>query len=203
MRSLPALKVKFLILSAISALLFTASAFGQSDADKPGVVVIPFNESGRATYGGAELAAMLNKELAKSGKFSVIDRSGAAAIEAEIKKGPKDVIDLSTAAEIGRKTGAQFLVLGTVMDYAEKVKSSFVGTKSYEANVKFSLRVVNASNAAVVFTQTFEKSGVSMGEAKNITGSFGSKAMQDCVNKSIKDAVAALVKHLASTPATK
>ena len=55
----------------------------------------------------------------------------------------------------------------------------------------------------VIFSQTFEKRGVSLGEAKTgaVVGSFGSKSMQDAVGKSLKEAVAVIVKRLGSPPA--
>lgn len=195
---LPLFRGSGIIPSFVLILLFAVAQFAQADTEKSSIVVIPFTESGRAVYGGAEISNLLYKELAANGKFTVIDKSKPAAIEAEIKKGPKDTIDIPTAAEIAHKAGAQFTVLGTVLDYTEKVKTSFVGAKTYEANVKFSVRVVNAATAEVVLSQSFEKSGVSVGEIKNVNGSFGSKAMQDCINKSIKDAVNAIGKHLAS-----
>jgi|CXWL01.1.fsa_nt_gi curli biogenesis system outer membrane secretion channel CsgG len=188
--------MRTLILSGFCSLILTASAFSQAETRKPSIAVIPFAESGRAIYGGAELADLLSKELASSSKFDVVDKAKTTAIEPVLLKGPKDAIEAAAAAEIGRTMGAQFLVLGNVTEYSEKVKVTLTGVKSYDAIVKFSLRAVDTATGAVVLEQSFANSGVSMGEAKNITGSFASKAMQDAVSKSMKNAVAALVKKL-------
>lgn len=204
MKSFPSLRVDHLVLSSLFCLMLAVSAFSQADAArKPSIAIIPLAESGRAQSGaGTELADFLIKELAESDKFTVVDKSKSAAAESDLKIGPKDTIDQSIVTEIGRKTGAQFLVLGNVSEYGEKVKTSFAGAKNYEADVKFSLRAVDASTAEVIFSQTFTKHSVSVGEAKNSSGRFGSKAMQDAVTKSVKEAASAIVKRLASPPAT-
>ena len=198
MKSFPLFRMRTLILSALCSFILAASAFSQAEIRKPSIAVIPFAQSGRVVYGGAELADLLSKELAGSSKFDVVDKAKISAIEPELAKGPKDAIEPAVAVEIGRATGAQFLILGNVTEYAEKVKVTLTGVKSYDAVVKFNLRAVDTATGAVVLEQSFANGGVSMGEAKNITGSFASKAMQDAVSKSMKSAVAALVKKLGS-----
>lgn len=194
------LNLNSLVSSALCSLILVISAFAQSEtAYKPRIAVIAFTESDKATYGGAELTDMLTKELTDSGKFSVVDRSKAAAVGAELKSGRNDSLDPSLFAEIGRKTGAQYLVLGTLLEYSEKVKTSLFGVKSYDAIVRFKFSVVNAVTGEVALSQTIEKRGVSMGESKNVTGTYVSKGMQDAIGKSVKDAVAAVVKHLGSS----
>lgn len=199
MRSYLSFRVKGIVLSALCGLIFVVPAFSQ---DKPSVAVMPFIETNMATYGGADLTDMLTKELVASGKFSVADKAKAAAVEPELKRGPKDTVDPTSAAEVGRKTGAQFLVLGNVTEYGEKIKVTLTGVKSYDAIVKFKLSAVNTATGEVVFSQTIEKRGVSMGEAKNITGTYISKGMQDAIKNSLKEAVSSIVKNLAS-PAAK
>ena len=55
-------------------------------------------------------------------------------------------------------------MLGTVTEFGEKVKVTLTGVKSYDAFVKFDLRGVDAKTGKVLFSQTIEKRGVSMGE---------------------------------------
>ncbi len=197
MKTFPSFWVR-VIVSALFSLMLAGSAFSQADTAKPSIAVVPFAESGKANYGGAELTDLLIKELAASGKFVVADRAKSVAIAPEVVKSLAGTIDKAVASDIGQTTGAKFLVLGTVTEYTERQKSSLYGMKNYEGTVRFSLRVVDAATADILMSQTFEKRGVSMGEGKAMTSSFGSKAMQDAISKSLKDAVAALVKKLAS-----
>ena len=196
MRSFPTFKVYYFVLTALFSLIFVIPAFSQDDAaGKPSVAVLPFVEADRATYGGSDLTEMLTKELADSGKFTIAEKAKSVAAETELPKGTKDTIDPTVAAEIGRKTGSQFLVLGTVTEFGEKVKVTLTGVKSYDAFVKFDLRGVDAKTGKVLFSQTIEKRGVSMGETKKATGMYVSQGMHDAIKNGVKDAVNVIVKN--------
>jgi len=205
MKPFLSLRMKYIVLSAVCSLLFVVPAFSQDDtAGKPSIAVLPFTETERATYGGSDLTDMLTKELAESGKFTMVEKSKTATAEPETAKGPKESIDPTVAAEIGRKAGSQFVVVGNVKEFGEKVKVTLTGVKSYDAFVRFDLRGVDAKTGKVLFTQTIEKRGVSMGEAKNPTGTYVSKGMQDAIKNALKDAVNLIVKNFGSSqPASK
>jgi len=195
---------KHLLLSAICCLVFVIPMLSQSEAgSKPSIVVMPFSASGKAVA-GTELADFLNNELVSSSKFAVIDKSKALELDADLLKGLNDSIGKAAASAIGQQTGAKYLVLGSVSEYGEKAKTSFVGVVTWEGNVKFNLRAIDAATADIIFSQTFEKHGISLGEAKSgaIMGSFGSKAMQDVVTKTVKDAATAIVKRLGTAAHT-
>lgn len=192
MKSFLRVRLSALALSAFCCLIVVSSAFSQTGS-RPSIAVIPFSESGKAVYGGSELTDMLIGELLSSSKFEVTDKSKSTSIEPEMLKAIKDTIDAPTITAIGEKTGAHFLVLGNVTEYSEKQKSSLYGVKSYETVVKFNLRAVDAKTSQVIFTQTFEKRGISVD---------GKKAMTEASSKSTKDAAAALVKRLAATTPT-
>lgn len=201
MRSFVSLNLNSLVSSAFCSLIFVISVFAQSEtSDKPNIAVLPFTESGRATYGGSDLTDMLTKELTEGGKFAIADKSKAAAVEWEVKKGKKGTIDPSIVAEIALKTGARYLVLGTVQEFSERVRTTEAGAKSYDAIIRFSFSGVDAATGKVIFSQTIENRGVSLAEVKKITGNFVSMGMQDAISKSVKDAVATVVKHLVSSP---
>jgi len=181
------------------------AVFSQSETGrKPSIAVIPFGVSGKAGSGaGTEVTNSLTDELVNNGRFTVVDRSKSAAIETEILEALKGSIDQSTAAAIGRKTGAQFLVIGNVTDFGERPKASLLVVTTYEAVVKFNLRVVDSTTAEILFSKTFEKKSASFGGTKTgtISGTVDSKGMQEALDKSIKEAVAALVARLGSAVA--
>ncbi len=190
-------------LFVFSYLIAAATVFSQTEAPrKPSIAVIQFATTGKASYeSGAEISDLLVNELVNSSRFRVVDRSTASkVIDAEQMEALKGAIDPATAAAIGNKTGAQFLVLGTVNEFREKKNISLLGLASYEAIVKFNLRALNSTTGEIVFSQAFEKKSNSIGGAGNgtITGSFESKAMQDALAKTIKEAVATLVERLGS-----
>lgn len=196
-------KVRYLVLSIFCSLILVNTGFPQAViADKQSIAVIPFTVTRKAIAGG-ELADLISAELVNTGTFTVVDKSNSIDVESEFPTRPKDSIDPATAVEIGKKTGARFLLFGNVTEYGEKARTSFTGVTTYEGLVKFNLRAMDSMTGEVIFSQTFEKRGVSLGEAKtgSVVGSFGSKAMQDAVGKSLKEAVAVIVKRLGSPPA--
>jgi curli biogenesis system outer membrane secretion channel CsgG len=146
------------------------------------------------------LADLISAELANTGTFAVVEKSNSIEVGSEFQIGPKDTINQATAVAIGKKTGARFLLLGNVMEYGEKAKTSLYGVTTFEGAVKFNLRAVDSATGEVVFSQTIEKRGVGLGEARTgaVMGTFGSKAMQDAVGKSLKDAISLIVKRLGS-----
>ncbi|MFT3745212.1 MAG: CsgG/HfaB family protein [Pyrinomonadaceae bacterium] len=174
--------------SVFCALILTVCSFSQSTG-KPSIAVLPFAESGTAQYGGTEVSDILIGELLSSGKFEVADKT-KAAVEPDVLETIKDTIDAPTALEIGRRSGARYLIIGNLTEYVDKMKKSDFGMKSYESFLKYTLRLVDSKTGDVLLTQTFKKSGVSV---------QADKSMQETLVKSAKEAATALIKKLASS----
>lgn len=175
--------------------------------DKPVIGVIEFkNESGAAWWRGGvgwELASMLSNELAATGAFRVVERSKLEAVLEEQNLGASGRVAGGTGAKIGKLTGAQYLVAGTVTAYEENTKGtgggiSFkgisLGGKSSEAYLAVDVRVINANTGEIDFVRTVEGrskgGGVSIGLYR---GGFGGALSQENKTPAGKAIRAALV----------
>jgi curli biogenesis system outer membrane secretion channel CsgG len=155
-------------------LLFFASV-GQGSS-KPSIGVADFRNDTSAAwwYGGAgsDLSGVLTNELAGTEKFRVVERSKLGPVLDEQNLGASGRVSKGTAAKIGKLTGAQYLVMGTVSAYSENtsggggglsLKGFSIGGKKSEAYMAIDLRVVDTSSGEVVFTRTVEARSSSYG----------------------------------------
>lgn len=187
----------------ISGLVASASAF----AEKPAIGVAEFkNESAAGWWRGGvgwELAGMLSNELAATNAFRVVERSKLESVMQEQNLAASGRVAGGTGAKIGKLTGAQYLVAGTVTAYEENTKGtggglSFkgisLGGKSSEAYLAVDIRVINATTGEIDFVRTVEGrskgGGVSIGVYR---GGFGGSLAQENKTPAGKAIRAALV----------
>jgi curli biogenesis system outer membrane secretion channel CsgG len=202
-------KILSFLIIGLGCLIAVMPGFSQTEAGrgKPTIAVPEFAVTGNVSYGtGRNISNSLVNALVKSNRFTVVDRStGAKAIEIEQIEALKGSIDSATAANIGKRIGAQFLVLGDVIEFSEVPGFGAFGVVNYEATVMFNLKVVNSTTGEIILSESFEKKGSAIGGAKKgtLTGNFKSKAMQDTLGKSIQDVLAELIERIgSSTPST-
>lgn len=144
-------------------------AVGSAYADKPTVGVAEFQNDTSAAwwYGGAgrDLSGMLSNELSSTEKFRIVERSKLDHVLQEQDLGASGRVSKSSAAKVGKLTGAKYLVMGTVSAYEENTKGgggglSFrgisVGGKKDEAYIAVDLRVVDTTTGEVAYTRTVE-----------------------------------------------
>jgi len=156
----------------VSLLLATAALA----AEKPRIGVADFRNDTSAAwwYGGAghDLSGMLTNELASTDKFRVVERSKLDAVLAEQDLGASGRVSGRTAAKIGKLTGAQYLVTGTVSAYEENTSGGggglnfhgfSVGGHKQDAYMAIDLRVVDTTTGEVAFTRTVEARASSYG----------------------------------------
>jgi curli biogenesis system outer membrane secretion channel CsgG len=154
---------------------------------KPSVGVTEFrNESAAGWWRGGvgwELSGMLTNELSSSGDFRVVERNKLQSVLEEQNLAVSGRVAPGTGAKIGKLTGAQYLVTGTVTSYEENTSStggglSFrgigLGGKSSEAYLAVDIRVINTTTGDIDYSRTVEgrskSSGVSVGVYR---GGFG------------------------------
>src|SRR6186713_1500659 len=105
-----------------------AVATAQGGGDRPVIGVAEFvNESGAAWWRGGvgwELSGMLSNELSSSGAFRVIERSKLQPVLEEQNLAASGRVAAGTGAKIGKLTGAQYLVFGTVTSFEENTSST-------------------------------------------------------------------------------
>lgn len=155
-------------------LLFVASV-GLA-ASKPSIGVAEFRNDTSAGwwYGGAgnDLSSMLTNELAGTEKFKVVERAKLGHVLDEQDLGASGRVSKSTAAKVGKLTGAQYLVMGTVSAFTENssggggglnFKGFSLGGKKSDAYMAIDLRVVDTTTGEVAFTRTVEARSTSYG----------------------------------------
>jgi len=171
---------------AIVAAGFAQTALAAGDG-RPVVGVAEFtNQSGAAWWRGGvgwELSGMLSNELSSSGDFHVVERQKLQNVLEEQNLAASGRVAPGTGAKIGKVTGAQYLITGTVTAYEENTSStggglSFKGIgfggKSAEAYLAVDIRVINTTTSDVDFSRTIEGRSKSSGVAVGVyRGGFG------------------------------
>ncbi len=183
-------------------------------AKKPVVAVAEFkNQSAAAWWRGGvgwELAGMLTNELAATGAFKVVERKKLQSVLEEQNLAASGRIRPGTGAKIGKLTGAQYLIMGTVTSYEEHTAStggglSFkgisLGGNKKEAYIAVDLRVVNTTNGEVEFVRTVEarakSGGLSIGLYKGGFGGTLSREKKTPAGKAIRAVLIEITDYLA------
>lgn len=123
---------------------------------------------------GRELSGMLTNELAAIGAFTMVERSQLEYVLREQDLGASGRVRPDTAAEIGRLTGAGYIVTGTVTDYSEDTRRTRggvnmrginiggrgtnlgIGGERTEAYIAVDVRVINATTGEITHVRTVE-----------------------------------------------
>lgn len=156
-------------------------------AEKPSIGVADFRNDTSAGwwYGGAgrDLAGMLANELASTEKFRLVERDKLAPVLEEQDLAASGRVSKSSAAKIGKLTGAKYLVMGTVSAYEEKTQGggggiSFggisVGGRKDDAYIAVDLRVVDTTTGEIAYTRTVEARSTDTGMHVGLyRGGFG------------------------------
>jgi curli biogenesis system outer membrane secretion channel CsgG len=145
-------------------------------AEKPSIGVADFKNDTSAGwwYGGAghDLAGMLSNELSATEKFRMVERSKLGPVLEEQDLAASGRVSKSSAAKIGKLTGAKYLVMGTVSAYEEKTQGggggiSFggisVGGKKNDAYIAIDIRVVDTTTGEIAYTRSIEARSGSYG----------------------------------------
>lgn len=164
------------LLLTIAALTLSAAVVAK---DRPVVAVLDFTNSTQAHWWradvGRELGGMLANELVSTGAFKVVERQKLDSVLGEQDLGASGRVSKSSAAKMGKVTGAQYLVTGKVAAYEENTsgtgggfgfKGVSLGGKSSKAYLAIDLRVVNSTTGEVEYVRTIE--GTSKGGGLNI-----------------------------------
>lgn len=181
------MKKSMLVISAVICLFTVGAAFA-----KPSLGVAEFkNETSAGWWSGGvgwELSGMLTNELAAMEKFKVVERNKLERVLGEQDLGESGRIAKGTAAKMGKLTGAQYLVFGTVSAYEESVKGGGgglsyrgigIGGKKEDAYIAVDIRVVDTTTGEVEFVRTVEARSSGYGMNLGLyRGGFGGNLSQ-------------------------
>ena len=123
---------------------------------------------GQGRLGGAA-SDILITELAKSGKFIVVERDKMDKIMAEQKLQAQGTIDAQTAVQIGKIMGLEAIVVGSVSQFGVKKEGSdylITQSKQQVADVTVDIRLIDTQSGQVLMADSGK------GQAKSKKKSF-------------------------------
>jgi len=113
--------ISILVCACLLAAVLAPAAASAAAADKPRIAVIEFVNKADNQYwwhgGAAAMQDVFVTELVKSGKFRVMEREQIAAIMREKGLTLSGDIDPSTAMQIGKLLGVNYMLTGSVTEY--------------------------------------------------------------------------------------
>jgi curli biogenesis system outer membrane secretion channel CsgG len=198
-------------LAALTLLLLTGIPVQAQE--KPVLAVIEFQNQAAVRWWGSgvgeELAGMLSNELVAMDAFRVVERDKLRAVLEEQNLAASGRVAAGSGPAIGRLTGAQYLVMGTVTSYDESsgstgggisVRGVSLGGKQSRAYVAVDLRVVDATSGEVAFTRTIEgtatSGGVSVGFSRRGFGGALSNEENTPAGQAIRAALMEIAEYL-------
>ena len=138
---------------ALTLLTRLAAAQGTSKAT---IAVLPFEFAEIVSSGPpletSVLVDVFNRVLVNTRKFSVVDRQRLDRVRGEQKFGRSGLADARTRANIGKIIGAQYLVMGTVLDYSASPPQEMAYGSGWTRPVRISVevQVVDSSSGQIV-----------------------------------------------------
>jgi curli biogenesis system outer membrane secretion channel CsgG len=158
-------------------LLFALPVFAQTDAAAPSPAlahpilgVLKFQDETGAMFMqggvGRAMTTMLTNELSARPVFDVVERQKLKAVLEEQNLSASGRVSPETSIAIGKLTGAQYLVTGTVTAFEEKVdtkyKRGFMGlgagveSRSQGGYLAVDLRVIDTTTGEIGYARTVE-----------------------------------------------
>lgn len=204
------------IKSVLLVLLFSSYLVSNPTfaADKPSVGIADFKNTATGVYWwrggvGRDLSGMVANELASTDHFRVVERSKLNPVLKEQDLMQSGRMAKSDAAQYGKLTGAEYMVMGTLTAFERNTSNqsgrlSFggisIGGKKDEAYLAVDLRVVDTTTGEIAFNRTVEArsggTGLNLGFYRGgLGGKLGSEEKTP-VGKAIRAVVAEIVGYL-------
>ena len=172
------------ILFTLALTVLTSVAVAKDD--RPVVAVLEFKNETSAPWWqngvGRELSDMLSNELMSTGVFKVVERRKLNSVLSEQDLGASGRVSKSSAAKMGKVTGAQFLITGSVSNFEASgskggglsFKGISIGGKKSKVSMGIDIRVINATTGEIEYAKTVEATAKSGGMSIGISkGGFG------------------------------
>lgn len=153
----------------LSILLLLLPSFAQKEASRKRIAVLPFSVQAIGSMNiGQIVSEMFTTALVRSGYFDVIERSKLDALIQEMKFQHGEFVDPSTAIEMGKMLGVDYVLTGTVTEFGirEEKKGGILGflrklvgageRRISIARVKFDYRIIDVRTGRIFFAETGE-----------------------------------------------
>jgi len=163
----------FCMILAVLAVVFTFSGLAKSapaQRTRLGVVSFTNGSSHGGKAFGSNMADILISELIQNKNYDVIERARLDAIFGEQAIGGSGAIDASTAADIGKVQGLNYIVVGNVVEAGQKTVVSDLPVlgrvTTTTSRVVVNIRVIEAETGKIELAETGTgESTKDMGEA--------------------------------------
>ena len=99
---------------------------------------------------GKGILAMFTKRLAEQGKFRIVERSNIKKVMAEQDFGASNRVKQGTQSRLGRITGADAILMGTIVTFGRDDKRKSVGGFGYGPKVLSGIKIKTGEDKAVV-----------------------------------------------------
>ena len=106
--------------------LLALPSWGQEGKVRVGVLQFESKTSGVSQQQANAVMDLMTRALASSKSISVIERAQLDKVGKEIRLGQSGLVDASTAAEVGRIAGVQYILLGAVTELNKKASGGAI-----------------------------------------------------------------------------
>ncbi|MFH1074303.1 MAG: CsgG/HfaB family protein [Candidatus Firestonebacteria bacterium] len=155
--------------------------------NKKRIAVMDFEDKAQGQHAGWRspgkgMADMLVTALAKSNKYSVIEREQLEKVLKEQRLGAAGIITAQTAAKIGQLLGIQYIVTGSITEFGIKESKLGVGnlgnvfgfgggvdTKTNTAKVACDVRMIDTSTGEIIKSEKGEGEESSTGVSVDLS----------------------------------
>lgn len=171
--------IGFLIVFSISAVFACYSVQAQETSgssktsvltEKPIIGVLKFQDETGAMFlqggVGRALTTMLTNELSSRASLTIVERQKLRAVLEEQNLSASGMVSAATSIEIGKLTGAQYLITGTITAFENQVetktKRGFMGygggieSISHGGYMAVDLRVIDTTTGEIPYSRTIE-----------------------------------------------
>lgn len=146
------------------------------------IAVLEFDDQTDYGYGriGRSAASVLTTYLDRSGQFALYEREKLSHIIAERQQGANGAIDATVAAEVGKKVGLDFVIIGTVSSFGyhtTRNQALFFGSKvKQQAEATVDVRLVDVATGRIIASESGR--GIAEDASSKVLG-FGASSGYD------------------------
>lgn len=160
----------------LSSLILTANAYSQAsitaptEQRKPIIGVLKFQDETGAMFMqggvGRALTTMLTNELSARPSLTIVERQKLRAVLEEQNLSASGMVSVATSIQIGKLTGAEYLITGTITSFENQVetktKRGFMGygggveSISHGGYLAVDLRVIDTTTGEIRYSRTIE-----------------------------------------------
>ena len=167
--------ILYFVLLTLTLMAVQVLSAEASDRIRMGMINFESKAPGVSHSQASIITDLFTRSLANSRTISILEREQIKKIGEELRFNMSGLVDMSTAVEIGRIKGLQYMVFGAVTELSEKAsgfgvpiaRGIAVGGGSREAKATIDIRVVDVATSEIVLA--LSESGTSSNSASAVS----------------------------------